>query len=60
MTISQKVAMAIDSKADHPDVRKFFVSHEGKKTLTVVVGPTIYSVNYDLFFKKMTAEIGNK
>jgi len=44
-TISQKVAKTIDTHADHEDVRKFFVPHEGKKQLTVNVGPSIYGVN---------------
>ena len=57
---SQKVAMTIDKNANHPSVRKFFVSHEGKKTLTVQVGtPSIYKVDYEWFFKQMTDEISN-
>merc|ERR1711874_188270 len=38
-------------------VRKFFVSHEGKKQLTVNVGPTIYGVDYDWFFQAMISQI---
>ena len=49
--------MAIDENANHPSVRKFFVSHEGKKTLTVTVGPSIYGVDYAWFFKEMTSQI---
>ena len=56
-TISQKVAKTIDTHADHEDVRKFFVPHEGKKQLTVNVGPSIYGVNYDWFFNAMTEQI---
>jgi len=56
-TISQKVAMTIDENAEEPEVRRFFVSHEGKKELIVEVGPSIYGVDYDWFFKSMTAEI---
>jgi len=57
MTISQKIAMTIDREADHPSVRPFFVNHEGKKTLTVRVGPSIYGVDYPLFFKQMSGQI---
>jgi len=57
ITISQKIAMAIDKNANHPDVRQFFVSHEGKKTLTVEVGPSIYGVDYEWFFKQMRSQI---
>merc|ERR1712147_470725 len=33
MTISQKIASTIDREADHPQVRSFFVNHEGKRGL---------------------------
>jgi len=55
--ISQKVAKAIDKNATKPEVRQFFVDHEGKKTLTVGVGPSIYGVNYSWFFDQMAKEI---
>jgi len=55
--ITQKVAKAIDKNAKKPEVRKFFVEHEGKKTLTVVVGPSIYGVDYSWFFDQMANEI---
>jgi len=57
ITITQKIAVAIDKNANHPDVRQFFVSHEGKKTLTVAVGPSIYGVDYEWFFKQMRSQI---
>ena len=49
--------MTIDREADHPSVRPFFVNHEGKKTLTVSVGPSIYGVDYEWFFKEMSGQI---
>ena len=49
--------MTIDREADHPSVRPFFVNHEGKKTLTVDVGPSIYGVDHEWFFKKMSEQI---
>ena len=54
---SQKIAMAIDKNAQDPSVRQLFVSHEGKKTLTVEVGPSIYGVDYEWFFQQMTGQI---
>ena len=56
LVISQQIAMKIDDWANHPDVRKFFVSHEGKKALTVDIGPSIYSIG-DWFFEAMKDEI---
>ena len=56
-TIIQTVAVAIDANANKKEVRNFFVQHEGKKKLTVRVGPSIYGVNYDWFFKQMSEEI---
>ena len=49
--------MTIDREADHESVRPFFVNHEGKKTLTVDVGPSIYGVDYEWFFKEMSKQI---
>ena len=49
--------MTIDREADHPSVRPFFVNHEGKKQLTVEVGPSIYGVEYEWFFKEMSKQI---
>ena len=56
-TIIQTVAVAIDANANKKEVRNFFVQHEGKKKLTVMVGPSIYGVDYDWFFKQMSEEI---
>ena len=55
--ISQIIATRIDKHANQPAVRAFFVSHEGKKQLTVEVGPTIHGVDYDWFFQAMTSQI---
>merc|ERR1719427_420995 len=55
--ITHKVAKAIDKHAKKPEVRKFFVEHEGKKDLTVQVGPSIYGVDYSWFFNQMANEI---
>ena len=53
IAITQKVAMTIDEKANDPSVKQFFVSHEGKKQLTVKVDPSIYNVDYEWFFNEM-------
>ena len=59
-TIIQTVALAIDDNAKSPEVRKFFVQHEGKKTLTVTVnvGPTIiHDVDHSWFFDQIAQNI---
>ena len=55
--ISQIIAIRIDKHANEPAVRAFFVSHEGKKELTVRVGPSIHGVDYDWFFQAMISQI---
>ena len=55
--ISQIVATRIDKHAQDPAVRKFFVSHEGKKQLTVFIGPTVQGINNEGFFQAMISQI---
>ncbi|XP_032237160.1 uncharacterized protein LOC116618023 [Nematostella vectensis] len=56
--VIKKVARAIDEKSKEEAVRKFFVDHEGKKTLSVKV-PTlsIYDIDYEWFFSEMSQQI---
>ena len=56
-TIAQIIATRIDKVATRPAVRKFFVSHEGKKKLTVEIGPTIAGIDDEAFFGQMTSQI---
>jgi len=56
-TIITTVSLAIDNNAKKNEVRKFFVTHEGKKTLSVKVGPSIYGVDYSWFFDQMSDKI---
>ena len=56
-TISQTIATRIDRVAENPVVRKFFVSHKGKKTLTVDIGPSVSGINDESFFQKMISKI---
>jgi len=56
-TISQTIAIRIDRHAKDPAVRQFFVSHEGKKQLTVEIGPSIEGIDNEEFFEKMTSQI---
>lgn len=56
-TIAQIIATRIDKVATRPAVRKFFVSHEGKKKLTVEIGPTIAGIDDEAFFRQMTSQI---
>jgi len=57
LTISQKIAMTIDREANHPNVRSFFVNHEGKKRLVVDAGASIYQTDYPSFFREMSRQI---
>jgi len=58
-TFVQKIALAIDKQAKTEEVRKFFVDHEGKKTLTVLVPPLggPLGVDYSWFLDQMTEKI---
>merc|ERR1711953_1035598 len=55
--ISQIIATRIDKHAQDPAVREFFVSHEGKKQLTVFIGPTVQGINNEGFFQAMISQI---
>jgi len=59
ISISQKIARAIDKDANHEKVRTFFVSHEDKKTLSVDCTEfgSIYNVDYEWFFDAMKNQI---
>jgi len=59
-TISQKIATRIDDKAEEPAVRKFFVSHKGKKTLTVEIGSSISGIDSESFFQQMISKISEQ
>ena len=56
-SIAQIIATKIDKVAKEDLVRQFFVSHEGKKTLTVVIGPSVSGINGESFFQRMISEI---
>ena len=56
-TIIQRVAVAIDEKSKSRAVRNFFVSHEGRKTLSVEVDSNLYGVDYSWFLDQMTDQI---
>ena len=56
-SVSQIIAQRIDKHANQPAVRNFFVSHEGKKQLTVKIGPFIEGINNELFFQEMISQI---
>lgn len=56
--VIRRVALAIDNNSSKASVRKMFVEHQGKKTLTVVVPEwPLSNVNYSSFFDKMSNEI---
>ena len=58
-TIIQTVALAIDNNSKNNRVRKFFVQHEGKKELTVIVGGEldIENIDYSWLFDQFSEKI---
>merc|ERR1711923_598263 len=59
-TIIQTVALAIDENSKSDKVRQFFVQHEGKKELEVIVGPpplNLDSVDYTWLFDQFSQKI---
>lgn len=58
-TIICKISSAIDDHSKSEKVRDFFVSHEGKTTLTVQVGPSVFGVDYSWFLDQMTQQIAS-
>merc|ERR1711936_851931 len=59
-TIIQTVALAIDENSKSDEVRQFFVQHEGKKELEVIVGPpplNLDSVDYTWLFDQFSTQI---
>merc|ERR1719367_2637824 len=59
-TIIQTVALAIDENSKSDKVRQFFVQHEGKKELEVIVGPPplkLDSLDYTWLFDQFSQKI---
>ena len=59
-TIIQTVALAIDENSKSDEVRKFFVQHEGKKTLAVKVGAgnlDVENIDYSWLFDQFSQKI---
>merc|ERR1719336_1734088 len=59
-TIIQTVALSIDENSKSDKVRQFFVQHEGKKELEVIVGPpplNLDSVDYAWLFDQFSQKI---
>merc|ERR1712038_1981424 len=59
-TIIQTVALAIDDNSKSDKVRKFFVQHDGKKELEVIVGPPplkLDSIDYTWLFDQFSQKI---
>ena len=56
-SICQTIASCIDEHAKNSSVRKFFVSHERKKRLTVRIGTSIQGIDNENFFQQMISQI---
>ena len=50
------VATAVDQKSELPSIRKFFVSHEGKKEIRIIV-PTFTDLDYSWLFTQFAEQI---
>ena len=55
--IVRNVAAAIDENANKPNVRKFFVEHEGKEMIEIVLPGRLDQVNYSWLFDQFSSEI---
>ena len=54
-TIITTISLAIDDNAKKPQVRDFFVAHQGKKTLSVVVSYLHFTFIAQLYWLKMAS-----
>ena len=54
--IVRNVAQMIDDNGDKPNVRSFFVDHEGKKTIEIIV-PSLVGIDYSWLFEQFSAGI---
>jgi len=55
--IVRNVAQVIDEKGNRPSIRKFFVDHEGKKEISINVGPSLGGIEYSWLFDQFSAGI---
>jgi len=55
-TILRNIAIAVDKNSKNPEIRNFFVSHEGKKRLVVHVS-SLVGTDYNWFFGQMTDKV---
>ena len=55
--IVRNVAAAIDENANKPNVRKFFVEHEGKEMIEIVLPGRLDQVNYSWLFDQFSEKI---
>lgn len=57
-TILRTIAVAIDKHSTEKKVRDFFVSHEGRKELVVIV-PSLEQTDFSWFFNQMTDQVAD-
>lgn len=55
--VCRRIAAALDDHGEVEAVRKFFVSHEGQKQISVNVGPTLSNIDYSWLFNQFSSEI---
>jgi len=57
IVVIRNIVQAMDDYGQVPEVREFFVEHEGKKKLDVIVGPTLSNVDYNWLFSQFSDRI---
>ncbi|CAL4066723.1 unnamed protein product, partial [Meganyctiphanes norvegica] len=55
--VNHRIATAIDDHGDVEEIRKFFVDHEGQKTISVFVNSTLSNMDYSWLFAQFSSEI---
>jgi len=52
--IVRTVAQAVDDNGDKANVRSFFVDHEGQKEIEIILGDTLFGINYSWLFDQFS------
>jgi len=55
--VVKNVAQVVDEKGDLPNVRDFFVAHQGKKKIEIEVGASLSGFDYSWLFDQFSAQI---
>ena len=53
----RNISQAVDDNGEKDKVRKLFVSHEGKKEISIDIGPTLSEIDYCWLFSQFSSGI---